>query len=74
MAQAGKATSAKALKIPDARAASAYTADDPAEVPADALHLQATSNVHRFEVGTCFARSPDYPSGQYWVLVAVFTR
>jgi hypothetical protein len=74
MARVGQVNTAKVLKLPNTRAAKAYTADDPAEVPVDALNLQAMSNVHRFEVGSCFARSEEHPSGQYWVLVTVFTK
>jgi hypothetical protein len=74
MARHNRLDTAGPLVLPGAYSATAYTVFDPAELPSDALRFVTTRGVQRFAVGVCFARSPTYPSGTYWVALVLFAR
>ena len=48
-----------------------YTSLHPETLPADAGHALASRNLRGFSVGACYARSQTYPTGVYWVLLAL---
>ena len=74
MAQAGTVSTAAALRLANVRGAKGYLVEDPEQLPPEAASLTSAKNVSRYEVGTCFARSSEHPSGVYWVLMAVFVK
>jgi len=48
-----------------------YTSLHPETLPANAGHMLASHNLRSFSIGTCYARSATYPTGVYWVVVAL---
>ena len=60
------------LGLPDVRYTVAFTTAEPAELPEGARKLRAQQDISRFAVGACFAASPEYPSGMYWMLMAFY--
>jgi hypothetical protein len=49
-----------------------YTNLEPDVLPQGALHMVNQRPTRNFAVGTCYARTPTYPSGVYWVLLAFY--
>jgi hypothetical protein len=74
MAHSGQLNEEQALELPDAHHAVAYTSLDPRIVPEEARRVLASRDSSRVAVGACFARSPQYPSGVYWLLMVLFGR
>ena len=54
------------------RGAVTYTQSRPEILPPGAIHLIETSDAHQFAVGTCYARSAQYPAGMFWVAILLF--
>ena len=48
-----------------------YTSLHPESLPANAGHVLGSPNVHSFSVGACYGRTETYPTGVYWVVVAL---
>jgi uncharacterized protein YkwD len=48
-----------------------FTSLHPEALPANAGQVLASHNLRSFSVGTCFARTGTYPTGVYWVLLAL---
>jgi len=71
-AHKGRFDMEKALRVPYVRNVSAYTSPSPEKLPAEALRLRLERDVVRYGVGVCNARSKEYPSGTYWVLLALY--
>ena len=44
-----------------------YTTLQPQMLPADASRAIENRSVHAFAVGSCYARTPSYPTGVFWV-------
>jgi uncharacterized protein YkwD len=65
---------ANALKAdaPRARYILRYTAALPAPLPAAAAHPISDRSLRSYAVGACFARTPSYPSGAYWILLLFY--
>ena len=72
MSKTGELDTTKALGLPDIRYTVAFTTAEPAELPEGARKLRAQQDISRFAVGACFAASPEYPSGMYWMLMAFY--
>jgi hypothetical protein len=72
MAQAGRLESEPALALPSARSVAAYTSLNPRELPKDARRLLSLPTASQLGVGACFARTPKYPSGVYWVVMVLY--
>jgi hypothetical protein len=72
MAHSGQLNEEPALELPDAHHAIAYTSLDPRIVPEEARRVLDSRDSSRVAVGACFAHSPQYPSGVYWLLMVLF--
>jgi uncharacterized protein YkwD len=70
MARQGRLDSRAPLRLRDVEAAVVYTESDPAKLPPNAVKMAHDRTVKRFAVGACFARSPQYPAGVWWVTMA----
>jgi len=62
----------RALALPGARYAVAYTASEPAKLSSDVVNLRSARDVDRYALGLCFARTQKYPNGVYWILMVFF--
>ena len=49
----------------------AYTSLHPEALPGAASSAVADRNLHSFSVGACYARTRTYPTGVYWVVLAL---
>lgn len=49
-----------------------YTSAQPQTLPASASRAITDRSVRAFAVGSCFARTPTYPTGVYWVAVLFY--
>jgi hypothetical protein len=54
------------------RFAASYATVDPNQIPANVARLSALNGIGHFSVGACYARTPKYPTGLYWVTIALF--
>jgi uncharacterized protein YkwD len=52
---------------PGGREVLRYTTSEPQMVPANASRAIENRSIHAFAVGSCYARTPTYPTGAYWV-------
>jgi hypothetical protein len=57
---------------PGVRVTASYATADPDQVPANVARLAALADVRQFSVGACYARTPKYPTGLYWVSILLF--
>lgn len=73
MAQKDQLVTQPALSLPGARYAVAYTATQPDQLPTTVARYRDVRDVDHYSVGVCFARSPNYPAGVYWVLLVLFS-
>ena len=48
-----------------------FTSLHPEALPADADRAINSRNLHSFSVGACYARTDTYPTGVYWVVLAL---
>jgi uncharacterized protein YkwD len=48
-----------------------YTSLHPQVVPGGAAHAVAGRDLRSFSIGVCYARTPTYPTGVYWVVLAL---
>jgi Cysteine-rich secretory protein family len=65
---------AQAIEVPAARHVLTFTMSDPDQLPANLHRLAANPDVGSFAIGICFQRSPTYPSGVYWSVMAFFPK
>lgn len=65
---------ARAVDVPAARHILSFTMSDPSQLPANLRSLAANPDVGSFAVGICFQRTPTYPSGVYWGVMAFFPK
>ena len=49
----------------------AYTVLSPETLPEEASQLLSARNLHSYSLGACYARTPTYPTGVYWVVLAM---
>lgn len=49
-----------------------YTAMRPEDIPGSVSQAIGDPNVHAFAAGTCYARTPSYPNGAYWVVLSFY--
>jgi uncharacterized protein YkwD len=49
----------------------AYTGLNPDTLPSTARPSLSAHNLRSFSIGTCYARTPSYPTGAYWILLAL---
>ena len=60
------------FSLPRARFAASYATVNPDQVPSNVAHLATLNGVGHFSVGACYARTPKYPTGLYWVTIVLF--
>jgi hypothetical protein len=60
------------LALPGARFAASYATTDPDQLPSNVAGLSALNGIGHFSVGACYARTPKYPTGLYWVTIVLF--
>jgi hypothetical protein len=54
------------------RFAASYATVDPDQIPSNVARLSALNGIGHFSVGACYARTPKYPTGLYWVTIVLF--
>jgi uncharacterized protein YkwD len=72
MAKRDKLDPGSALGFEGVRSAVTYTESDPRSLPASAQKMAGDPTVRSFAVGVCFAESPRYPVGTYWVVMTFY--
>jgi hypothetical protein len=60
------------FSLPRARFAASYATVDPDQLPANVARLSTLNGIGHFSVGACYARTPKYPTGLYWVTIVLF--
>lgn len=65
---------ARKIEVPAARQILTFTMIDPRELPSNLRRLAVSPDIASFAVGVCFQRTPTYPSGVYWSVMAFFPR
>ena len=71
MAKAGKLGTPSVRQLAQHYTVFSYTSLHPETLPATAGHALANHNLQSFSVGTCYARTETYPTGVYWVVLAL---
>jgi hypothetical protein len=60
------------FSLPKARFAASYATVDPDQLPSNVARLSTLNGIGHFSVGACYARTPKYPTGLYWVTIVLF--
>jgi uncharacterized protein YkwD len=60
------------VKFGEARYVLRFTSMRPEDLPSSAAKAIADRNLKRFATGVCFASSPSYPTGVYWVVLRLY--
>jgi len=71
MAQADKLGTSPIHQLAQRYTVLTYTSLHPETLPASAEHALAGRTLHGFSVGTCYARTQTYPTGAYWIVLAL---
>lgn len=71
MAQADKIRTASVQRLAQRYSVLTYTTLHPETLPDDANRALRIRNLRRFSVGACYAKTESYPTGAYWVVVAL---
>ena len=71
MAQADKLGTSPVHQLAQRYSVLTYTSLHPETLPENASHMLESHNLRSFSVGTCYARTETYPTGVYWVIVAL---
>jgi uncharacterized protein YkwD len=71
MAHADKLSTAPIHQLAQRYTVLTYTTLQPNTLPANAGHVLSSHNQHNFSVGACYARTGTYPTGVYWVVLAL---
>ena len=72
MAERESVSASSPFLPPGVRFAASYATPDPDRLPADIARLAAGAGVRHFSVGACYARTPKYPTGLYWISILLF--
>ena len=72
MADRDTVDSKAGTSLPGVRVAAFYATTDPSQLPANVARLSALNGVGSIGVGVCYARTPKYPTGLYWVSFMLF--
>jgi uncharacterized protein YkwD len=72
MAKRETLDSGPASALPGARFAASYATANPTQVPPSVVCLAGKSGLSHFSVGVSYAQTPKYPTGMYWVSIALF--
>src|SRR5579863_7718544 len=71
MAQADKLGTSPIHQLAQRYTVLTYTSLHPETLPASAERTLADRTLHGFSVGTCYARTQTYPTGAYWIVLAL---
>jgi uncharacterized protein YkwD len=71
MASADKLGSAPISQLSQRYTVLTYTSLHPEVLPANAGQVVRAASLHSFAVGACYARTASYPTGVYWLVVAL---
>jgi hypothetical protein len=61
------------MSLSGARSAAAFATTQPDRLPPEVAPLSNLPEVDHYGVGVCYARTPRYPTGLYWVTVVSFS-
>jgi uncharacterized protein YkwD len=56
----------------DSRYVLRYTSNHPEQLPSSSPRVIEDRDIRSFTVGSCYARTPSYPNGVYWVTLAFY--
>ena len=71
MAQADKLGTSTVQQLAQRYSVLTYTSLHPEELPDNALPVLKSPNLRSFSIGACHARTETYPTGVYWVVLAL---
>lgn len=71
MASADKLGTAPVRRLAGRSTVLTYTSLHPETLPGGAIRALGGRNLHSYSLGACYARTPTYPSGVYWVVLSV---
>jgi hypothetical protein len=60
------------LALAGARFSASYATTTPSQMPPPIAHLAALRGLTHYSVAACYARTPKYPGGLYWVTIVLF--
>lgn len=72
MAEKEAIDSTMSMALPNVRFAGSYATRDLSELPASLNRLGSVNGITSYSVGVCYARTPKYPSGLFWVTIVMF--
>lgn len=72
MAERDSVDSKAGTSLPGVRVAAFYATTDPSQLPSNVARLSALNGLGRLGIGVCYARTPKYPTGLYWVSFMLF--
>ena len=72
MAHQDRLETQRVLSVTGASTAVVYTQGEPGQLPSSAQRLRDDRELRRFAVGVCFADSPQYPAGTYWIVLVAY--
>ena len=71
MAQADRLGTTPVLQLAERSTVLTYTTLHPEMLPSQTLRAIGSRNLRSFSVGSCFSRTATYPTGVYWVVLAL---
>jgi len=71
MAQADKLGTSPVRNLAERSTVFTYTSLHPETLPTGTLHAIASRNLRSFSIGACYGRTDTYPTGVYWVVLAL---
>jgi uncharacterized protein YkwD len=71
MAQADRLGTTPVQRLAKQSTVVTYTSLRPETLPGDAARAITSRNLHSFSVGACYARTETYPTGVYWIVLAL---
>jgi len=71
MAQADKLGTLPVQQLAQRYTVLTYTSLHPETLPANSVQAIASQNLRSFSIGACYARTETYPTGVYWVVLAL---
>ncbi|MGA2412930.1 MAG: CAP domain-containing protein [Candidatus Sulfotelmatobacter sp.] len=71
MAQADKLGTSPIQQLAQRYTVLTYTSLHPGALPENGMQAVSSRNLRSFSVGACYARTATYPTGVYWVLLAL---
>jgi uncharacterized protein YkwD len=71
MARADRLGTSPVRKLAEHSTVLTYTTLHPETLPTEAAHALGSRTLHSFSIGACYSRSDTYPTGVYWVVLAL---